>query len=211
MDGVLIDSEPFWQEAEIAAFNSIDIPFTHEMCEENMGMRVDEVVQYWFKKLAINTSDVELITNRIVDGLIQRVQSKGKSFLGSKKSLSQLKEKGYRVALASSSPNKVIAATLDILKLKDFFELTHSAEFEESGKPHPAVYLSAANKLNVDPKDCIAIEDSYNGMLSALNAGMKVIVIPEPKSYEDEKFDKANLKLRTITELPEALEIFNLS
>ena len=206
MDGVLIDSEPFWQEAEITAFQSIGVPFTHEMCEENMGMRVDQVVEYWFEKLNITTNNKDVITNRIVDGLIDRVQSKGKRFEGSKKTLDNLTSAGYRMALASSSPIRVIDATLKVLELSDFFELTHSAEFEENGKPDPAVYLTTADKMKVDPKDCVAIEDSYNGMLSALNAGMKVVVIPEPKSFDDDRFDKADLKLRTIGELVGAVE-----
>ena len=70
-------------------------------------------------------------------------------------------------------------AVLEGLKIKDFFNVAHSAQFEDFGKPHPAVYLTAAQKLKVDSKKCLVIEDSLNGVISGMSAKMKVVCIPE--------------------------------
>jgi sugar-phosphatase len=63
--------------------------------------------------------------------------------------------------------------------IADAFDAVHSAEDEEFGKPHPAVYLSCANSLGVAPQKCVVIEDSHNGLLSAKAARMKTILVPE--------------------------------
>jgi len=80
----------------------------------------------------------------------------------------------------------------------------HSAEFEEKGKPHPAIYTSTSKFLKIDPKNCIAFEDSYNGLLSAKNAGMRTVAVPDPKHFEDRRFIIADMKIRSLLDFDEA-------
>ena len=68
---------------------------------------------------------------------------------------------------------------MEQLQLKQYFDFTHSAEHEAHGKPHPQVYITVAEKLNVNPLECFVIEDSFTGLLAAKSARMYAIVIPE--------------------------------
>jgi mannitol-1-/sugar-/sorbitol-6-/2-deoxyglucose-6-phosphatase len=113
---------------------------------------------------------------------------------------------GLRLGLASSSPYRVIHAVLDALGLASAFEVIHSAEEEARGKPDPAVYLTTARKLGIEPERCIAVEDSPNGLLSAKAAGMKCIVVPEPALRADLRFDLADARVAELGEIgPEML------
>jgi sugar-phosphatase len=101
------------------------------------------------------------------------------------------------LAIASSTVNRLIDAILDHFELKDYFDIMCSAESEPYGKPHPGIYLTAANKMKVKPENCVAIEDSLNGMISAKAARMKLIAyLPEGKN-RDTKYDFADLKLES--------------
>ncbi len=75
-----------------------------------------------------------------------------------------------------------------------------SAADETLGKPHPAVYLTAARRLGVEPRACVAFEDSMAGVRSARAAGMRVAAVPAPASYDDPRFDAADWKLRSLAD-----------
>ena len=93
------------------------------------------------------------------------------------------------MAVCSSSPQRLIEASLGGLGLGDRFELVHSAEHEPAGKPHPACYLSTASMLGVAPSDCVAIEDSVNGAIAAAAAGHVVVALPVSELRNDPRFD----------------------
>jgi len=86
----------------------------------------------------------------------------------------------WPLGLASSSNREVIDAVLDAAGIADRFAATVSSEEVARGKPAPDVYLEAARRLDVDPAESVAIEDSRNGIRSAHAAGMRVIAIPNP-------------------------------
>jgi len=178
MDGLLINSEPFWRASEIEVFCDLGIPFTEEMCLKTVGMRIDEVVEYWQKDYP-QLVDIESISNAIEDGVIRRVKEDGAPLPGVMNALMLLKETHHLCALASSSKIRVIEAVLDKLEIREYFKVVHSAEFEKFGKPHPDVFLTAASKLGAQPQECIVYEDSRNGVKAGLAAGMYTICIPE--------------------------------
>lgn len=84
----------------------------------------------------------------------------------------------YKLGLASSSPRSLIDAAAEGLGIAELLQVTVSTEEVERGKPEPDGFLRAAELLGVDPGRCVAVEDSENGILSALNAGMTVVVVP---------------------------------
>lgn len=199
MDGLLIDSEPFWRAAEIKVFRGLGIPFDEHMCRETVGMRIDEVVVYWNKKLDLDLSILGT-SNDIIDELISLVKANGQPLPGVLKTLEILKSKNRKIALASSSSIRIIHEVIKKIGLESYFHIVHSAEFERHGKPAPDVFLTAAKKLNVLPEKCIVYEDSKNGMRAGLAAKMKTIIIPEfPESYED-WHEEAHLKWNSLTE-----------
>ncbi|MGB2079590.1 MAG: HAD-IA family hydrolase, partial [Vibrio sp.] len=110
------------------------------------------------------------------------------------------------LALASSSPMVLIQATLTAFNLENTFKAVVSAEDLPYGKPHPEVYLNAAKAINVHPFDCIALEDSFTGLLAAKSAQMKTIVVPEAIHFAEPRFAIADLKLESLEKLtPEHL------
>ena len=114
--------------------------------------------------------------------MIQLIKENGKLLPGIIESLNLLKANDVLIALASSSSMSLINATVDTLKVREFFNIIHSAENEIAGKPNPAVFLSTAKMLNVQPNKCLVLEDSKAGMNAGINANMRTIVIPEKNS-----------------------------
>ncbi len=201
MDGVIIDSEPFWEEAEIEIFNKYGVPMTLEMCQDMKGRKIDEVVAHFHQMYGFkNISNKELV-NEIIMRMQELISERGKAMSGLKELLDYLEQKNYRIALASSSKMELITAVTNKLKITEYFEAMHSAEHEPAGKPEPYVYLSTAKALNLAPQKCIAIEDSYLGLQSAKSAGMKTIAIPEKQIFEDKKFDIADYKIRNLKDI----------
>lgn len=203
MDGVLIDSEPLWKIAEIEGFASVGLQLTEEDCEQTTGLRIDEVVDLWFARKPWEDVKPQEVTRRIVHILIREVRKQGTSLPGVRAALKQCHDANVPVGLATSSTRAILDAVLQRLSLTEDFAATCSAEDERYGKPHPAVYLRCAEQLGVPPTQCLAIEDSFNGVLSAKAARMKVVAIPE-------KSHKPDPRLCIADELLESLEDWRL-
>ena len=206
MDGLLIDSEPLWQEAEIFVFKQVNIDLTHQMCLQTKGLRIDEVVNYWYQKYPWNKIRKKEIEELIVNQVIELIKLKGEPLPGVNSAISLVREKQVKIALASSSATKIIRAALEKLSLTNVFSEIYSAETELLGKPHPGVYLTTANKLGVLPQQCLALEDSLNGVLAAKAAQMKCIAIPEA-GQNNPKFAIADITLKSLLEFDD--EIWN--
>lgn len=179
MDGVLLDSEPLWRRAEIAAFAAVGVTLTEDDCRRTMGRRIDEVVAHWHRERPWPDPDLDAVTDAVLDGVAALVAAEGVPLPGVAEAVALAEELGLARAVASSSPRHLIEVTLDRLDLADAFPVVHSAEDEAAGKPDPAVYLSTAATLGVAPAACVAIEDSLNGLRSARAAGMAVVAVPE--------------------------------
>ena len=201
MDGLLIDSEPFWREAEIIAFGSVGLELTDEMCRRTLGLRVDDVVEYWYAVQPWPDVPKHEVERRIIDEGIRLIELRGEPMAGVADATRLVARLGMRTALVSSSPRRLIRAVIERLGLEDAFDLVHSAEDEEYGKPHPAVYLAAAAKLGVAPTACVAIEDSLTGVLSAKAARMRCVAVPESSARHDPRCSLADATLDSLAEL----------
>ena len=187
LDGLLIDSEPLWQEAEILIFQQVNIVLNNRLCLQTKGLRIDEVVEYWYQKYPWTNMSKQEIETAIVDKVIELISLKGKPLPGVDTAISFVQQKVGKMGLASSSSMKIIQAALKKLNLTDIFAEVYSAESEKLGKPYPGVYLTTAEKLGVVPQTCLAIEDSLNGVLAAKAAQMKCIAIPEAPQCDNPK------------------------
>ena len=199
MDGLIIDSEPLWRKAEMDVFNAMGYHFTEEMCIETMGMRLDTVVQFWHNKFKWSSPSVEKVIDNIQNKLIENVINFGKPLAGVLETIQLLKQNNVPIAIASSSSSKIINTVVQKLKLANYFNVIHSAEYEKNGKPHPDVFNTAAKMLGVPNKNCLVLEDSKFGMMAAINAGMRVIVIPESGTLPNWS-TKANVTLKSLKE-----------
>jgi len=200
MDGVLIDSEPLWKIAEIEGFAKVGLDVTAKSLEESVGLRIDEVVKIWHNKYQWTNKTVDEVTDDIVNILIREIKHQGKSLPGVINLLEELKSKGFKIGLATSSYQRIVDVVLDKLEIRTFFDVTHSAEFEKYGKPHPAVFMTTAHKLNVKCTNCLVFEDSLNGVISAKAARMKVIAVPEKTHTYNAKISLADKVINSLTD-----------
>ena len=200
MDGLLIDSEPLWQKAEILIFKQVNILLTSELCLQTKGLRIDEVVNYWYQRHPWENLAKQKVEELIIAKVIELIYLQGEPLAGVDRAIFFVRQKQVKIALASSSASKIIQAVLQKLELTNVFAEIYSAELEVLGKPHPGVYLTTAKKLNVSPFECLALEDSLNGVLAAKAAQMKCIAIPEPLQYDNPKFAIADIILKSLAE-----------
>jgi sugar-phosphatase len=205
MDGVLIDSEPLWQDAEIEVFARHGVELSREDCASTMGLRIDEVVRHWFSLRPWKEASCEFVEAEIVEAVIELVRTRGEAKQGVLSALDFLASKGLVCGLASSSYLRIIEVVLDKLSISNRFEVIHSAEFERRGKPAPDVYLTAASMLGVTPEKCLVFEDSLNGVRAAKSAGMTCVAIPDPCSPRDEIEALADITIDELSECSTSL------
>jgi sugar-phosphatase len=192
MDGVLIDSEPLWREAEIEVFGSLGVTLTETMCLETMGLRLDEVVGHWHRRHPWPDLDVPAVASAVVARIAALIEDGGEPLPGLAEALGACRGGGFRTALASSSPLTLIDAVVRRFGLERSFEVVRTADDERHGKPHPAIYLSTADRLGVPPTACVAIEDSVNGIVAAKAARMACIAVPAPELRGDRRLGIAD-------------------
>jgi HAD superfamily hydrolase (TIGR01509 family) len=201
MDGVLVDSEPIWRAVEREVFAGVGIEVADEDLFETMGVRVADVVERWHRRHPWEEPSREEIARSIVDKVAEAIEREGAFNQEAIGAIGYVEGLGLRLALASSSPMRLIRSVLALGGLVDMFEVVLSAEDEKKGKPDPAVYRSAALALRVAPERCLAVEDSVNGVRSAKAAGMVCVAVPV--SGVTDGFEEADLVLGSIVEFDE--------
>ncbi len=205
MDGVLLDSEPFWQEAEMEIFATVGIRLTRTHCIETIGLPVKDVVAYRYKQSPWKGKSLDQVSKEILNTVERLVHERAVPFDGVMDVLEFFNSRRIPMAIASSSAIRLINIVLKKFGLEHTFQVVHSAELEEYGKPHPAVFLTTAKQLHIHPLQCLVFEDSFNGLIAAKAAGMKTIIIPMAAQWNEMCFDIADLKLRSLTEFSSCL------
>lgn len=202
MDGLLIDSEVLWHQAEIEILGALGVPLAVEGCRSNKGMFVEEVTAHWYGLYpwgADPTPDEVAVT--IVDRVIELTLTTGELKPGAEHAVDLCAVRGLPLAVASSSQYRLIDAALEHFGLRSRFALVHSAEDEAYGKPHPAVFLTTAAKLGAAPRRCVVWEDSPAGVLAAKAASMACIAVPEAGEGHHPAFGLADLVVDSLLEV----------
>lgn len=137
MDGVLIDSEPLWKIAMEEVFLSVGCPLTRKDFQKTVGLRIDEVIEFWYKEVGWEKYTPKEVEQQIVSKMIELIKQNGDPLPGVLETIDFLTEKQLKIGLATSSYTVLVDTVLDALQIKDSFDKTHSAEHEEYGKPHP--------------------------------------------------------------------------
>jgi HAD superfamily hydrolase (TIGR01509 family) len=208
MDGVIIDSEPLWRRVMIRSFTEAGIPFTENDCRITTGLRFKEVAAYWFGRHNITHIPVDEFDTLVIQRLSELIRSEGTAMRGVFSTLKHLKEKGYRIAVGTSSNTAFMNTVMDALKIRHYFDVLCSAEHMAYGKPHPEVFLACATQLGVHPKECLVIEDSINGIVAAKAAQMKVIAIPDEESKHNPKFVLADYRMESLEDFAPGQPVF---
>jgi HAD superfamily hydrolase (TIGR01509 family) len=179
MDGVLIDSEPVWEEVRrefVAQRGGRWLPDTQDRL---MGMSTGEWSAYLSSDLGVGMSPSG-VASAVIDAMATRYATHLPLMPGAVKAVTALAER-WPLAVASSAPQSLIDVVLDASGLRPAFGVALSSEKVERGKPAPDIYLAVVKRLGVAAEKCAAIEDSSNGLRSAAAAGLAVIAVPHPK------------------------------
>lgn len=209
MDGVLVDSEPIWKVAMEEAFHSVGCKLTREDFQKTVGLRIDEVISYWYKIAPWENETEKEVEQLIIQKMVAFLSESAKPLVGVVEMLRYLKNKGIKIGLATSSYRILVDTIVATCSLSEYFDVLHTAEEEEFGKPHPAVYLTAAKMLEVNPLKCLVIEDSINGVISGKAARMHVVCIPEKTHQPNPKLILADYAYETMVEMLEEIKLKN--
>jgi len=193
MDGVIVDSEKLWKQAEYEVFTSLGVKVTDEHSKITQSMTTSEVTEFWYEKFPWDNKDFHTVEQMVVSRVIDLIESQDCHINGIKSFIERLKDRNYKIGLATNSPNRIIPAVLKKEGILHLFDTLSSAEFEDKGKPDPAIYCNTAKKLNIKPENCLVIEDSYSGMLAAKNAGMTTVAFTNGNKEID--FDIADYRI----------------
>jgi HAD superfamily hydrolase (TIGR01509 family) len=202
LDGVLVDSERIWDEVRRAVVAEHGGAWREEATRAQQGMSTPEWARYLVEELGARLTPPEIATV-VVQRMAARYAQEPPLIEGAVDVVRQV-SKRWPVAIASSSPVILIKGFLDVTGLP--VGAAVSSEQVGAGKPAPDVYLRAAELLGVAPEDCAAVEDTTNGLRSALAAKMTVYAVPNPHFPPDpEVLKQATAVVEKITDLPGAL------
>jgi sugar-phosphatase len=203
MDGLLIDSEPLWSEAGKETLELFGKTLSEEQYHSSTGLRTEEWIEHWFRYFEIDMAMAQSAIDNIIQKAIEKINLHGEPFPGINEIFHFLRERNFKIALATSSPLSLVDVVLRKLNLEKKFDTIASAGDLPYGKPHPQVYIDCATQLECSPLQCIAFEDSFNGMIAAKAARMKCVVVPAAISYHNDKWHAADLKLKCLAEFDE--------
>lgn len=205
MDGLLVDSEPLWDEAANAVFGKYGIRLTAQQYATTTGLRTKEFIHWWFSMYNVPLSEIEAAEEAIIKKVIELVKKKGRAMPGVQHIFEFFISRGFKIGLASSSPLSLIDTVTGLLGIQSHLQICTSAAALPYGKPHPQVYLDCAAALESAPTACLCFEDSYYGMIAAKAARMKCVVVPEPKNAKDPRWTAADLKIAALSNFNELL------
>jgi mannitol-1-/sugar-/sorbitol-6-/2-deoxyglucose-6-phosphatase len=203
MDGLLIDSEPLWSEAGKETLELFGKTLTQEQYLSSTGLRTEEWIEHWFQYFDIDKAEAPSAVGTIITKAIEKIDLYGEPFPGINEIINFFRERNFKLALATSSPLSLVDVVLKKLNLQNNFDTIASAGDLPYGKPHPQVYIDCAMQLKCSPLQCIAFEDSFNGMIAAKAARIKCIVVPAEADFDHPKWNAADLKLKGLADFNE--------
>jgi sugar-phosphatase len=204
MDGLLIDSEVLWHEAEVEILGGLGVPLVGGEFRTTKGMFVHEVTEHWYARYPWSGPTPAEVAVTLVDRVTELVRTKGRLKPGALHAVDLCEGLGLSLAVASSSEYRLIEAALSHFGLRERFGVIHSAEDEEYGKPHPAVFLTAARRMSVPPKRCVVWEDAPAGVVAAKAASMACVAVPEPDEGHHPAFGLADLVVDSLDQVDAA-------
>jgi len=176
LDGVLVDSEPLWEDVRHRFSLTHGGRWEADAQRTMMGMSSGEWAEFMRTRLDVALPEREIVA-RVVDDMAARYRDGVPLLPGAVDAVRRIAAR-WPLGLASSANRPLIDIVLAATGLDVYFAATVSSEEVPRGKPAPDVYLEVSRRLGIDPTHGAAIEDSTNGLLSALAAGLRVVAVP---------------------------------
>jgi sugar-phosphatase len=198
IDGLLINSEPLWNQAAAEIFRQYGIILTEEQYAITTGLRSKEFVTHWLLQHKIPSTEFERVEEKIIQ-LALNLIDKGATLMPGVEHIFQFfLKRNFKIGLATSSPVELIEWVKDKLGIRSFIHASCSAQHLPYAKPHPQVYLDCASAMHVSPLACICFEDSVYGMTAAKAARMTCVVVPAAEDIKLPHWGLADLKLSSL-------------
>lgn len=200
MDGVIIDSEPIHNQVDIQTLNQLGANVTKKDLEKYVGMVDNEKWALFKQDFNISISTDEIIDLQVAEKVRIVQESNIEPIEGIKNIIIELKKNNVLIGVASSSPIIYIKEVLKKFKLDCYFDCIICGQDVSNGKPAPDIFIKVSNMLNIDPINCLVIEDSKNGALAAKAAGMTCIGYINPNSG-DQDLSSADIVVKSISDI----------
>ena len=202
LDGVLADSEPWWNEIDSKLLAEYGVSYRGEYHRKVLGVSYRLAVEFYKKAFGLSASIEELMRRRgeiATEFFANRVCL----FPSTKTTLERLREMKVQLAVATSSVSASARPFLDRHGLTPFFDVIVTGDEIERGKPDPDIYLRAVKKLGIGADACLVIEDALSGIAAGKAAGMRVVAIPDRRFVDTRDYEKeADYVLGNLSEIP---------
>lgn len=205
MDGVLFDTERVYLESWIKVFKEYGYTMTKEMYIPLMGTGRKNVKEVFKKTFGDNIPIEEMYVKK--DELLFKAIDNNEVplKLGAIDILCYLKEEGYKIALATSAKRDRVTKQIQANNMNNMFNAIVCGDDVVNSKPDPEIFLKAAKKLDVNPENCVVIEDSLAGIKGANKGGMKGFHVEDLKKADDEIKTLSTKTFKNLVEIKEYL------
>ncbi|PZR75252.1 MAG: hypothetical protein DLM73_05695 [Chthoniobacterales bacterium] len=202
LDGVLADSEPWWNEIDATLLAEYSVTYRGEYHRNVLGVSYRLAVEFYKNAFSLSVPTEEMMQRRgeiAVRFFAHRIGL----FPSAKPVLEELRHMNLRLAVTTSSVSASARPFLGRHELSPLFDLIITGDEVEHGKPHPEIYLRASEKLGVPPEACLVVEDSLSGVAAAKAAQMRVAAIPDRRFVDPRNYEKeANYVVSDLNEIP---------
>jgi HAD superfamily hydrolase (TIGR01509 family) len=202
LDGVLADSEPWWNQIDAQLLADYSVNYHGEYHQNVLGVSYRLAVDFYKNAFRICVPVEELMRRRgeiATEFFANRIGL----FPSVKATLEQLRDMKLRLAVATSSVAASARPFLERTEIRSFFDVIVTGDEVQRGKPHPDIYLRAADKLGIVPEACLVIEDALSGVTAAKAAKMRVAAIPDTRFVDRRRYEKeADYVLGSLSEIP---------
>ena len=209
LDGVLADSEPWWNQIDAKLLAEYGVSYRGEYHRNVLGVSYRLAVEFYKNAFHISAPVDELMRRRgeiATDFFANRVDL----FPSAKTTLEQLREMKLPLAVATSSVSASARPLLDRTGIRSLFTVVITGDEVQQGKPHPDIYLRAAEKLGISPEACLVIEDALAGIAAGKAANMRVAAIPDARFVDPREYEmNADYVLESLSEIPALIRRVN--
>jgi HAD superfamily hydrolase (TIGR01509 family) len=202
LDGVLADSEPWWNQIDAKLLADYGATYRGEYHQNVVGVNYRLAIEFYKKAFGLSVPTEEMMRRR-GEIATEFFGSRVGLFPNVKEVLEELRQMKLRLAVATSSVSASARPFLDRHQLTGFFEIIVTGEEVEHGKPAPDIYLCAAEQLGIPVDACLVVEDALPGVAAGKAANMRVAAIPDTRFVNPREYEKkADYVLSSLKELP---------
>lgn len=191
LDGLLINSEGLYLEADKMYFRDFDFEFTEDHHKQGTGKKFENWIKTVIPDSVINKSGEDILKER--NKIFFELVKKKLQLMPGTEDFLKLAKDHFKTALVTSSKKNYVNLVFGITGIKKYFDVIITGETVVYGKPDPECYLEAAKLLGVEPGECVVVEDAPSGIMAGKNAGMKVIAVPSYFVKDSAEIKKADL------------------